>query len=103
MELYRKRVEAFGFNAIVVDGHDVEELVKAFHEAAQTKGKPTAILAKTFKGKNFVNIEDLDNWHGKAIVGDQGQDVLKVYRFKVLCQKYALLLILIKLYELVLY
>jgi len=77
MEVYRKRVEAFGFNAIVVDGHDVEELVKAFYEASQTKGRPTAILAKTFKGKNFVNIEDLDNWHGKAIVGEQGQDVLK--------------------------
>ncbi len=77
MEVYRKRLEAFGFNALVVDGHDVEELVKAFHEAEQTKGRPTAILAKTFKGKNFVNIEDLENWHGKAITGAQGQEVVK--------------------------
>ncbi|XP_058807685.1 transketolase isoform X1 [Phymastichus coffea] len=77
MEVYRKRLEAFGFNAIVVDGHDVEELVKAFHEAEQTKNRPTAILAKTFKGKNFVNIEDLDNWHGKAIIGSQGQEIIK--------------------------
>lgn len=46
VEVYRKRLEAFGFNAIVVDGHDVEELVKAFHEASQTKDKPTAIVAK---------------------------------------------------------
>ncbi|OXU23423.1 hypothetical protein TSAR_006106 [Trichomalopsis sarcophagae] len=77
MEVYRKRLEAFGFNALVVDGHDVEELVKAFHEAEQTKGRPTAILAKTFKGKNFINIEDLENWHGKAITGAQGQEVVK--------------------------
>ncbi|KAL7307393.1 hypothetical protein TKK_0000578 [Trichogramma kaykai] len=78
MEVYRKRVEAFGFNALVVDGHDVEELVKAFHEAAETKGRPTAIIAKTFKGKNFVNgIEDNFSWHGKPIVGESGQQVIK--------------------------
>ncbi|XP_043282258.1 transketolase-like protein 2 isoform X2 [Venturia canescens] len=76
MEVYRKRVEAFGFNALVVDGHDVEELVKAFHEAQTTKGRPTAIIAKTFKGKNFPNIEDLENWHGKAL-GKNAEEVLK--------------------------
>lgn len=75
MEVYRKRLDAFGFNALVVDGHDVEELAKAFYEAASTKGKPTAILAKTFKGKNFPNIEDTDNWHGKPL-GEQAQTVI---------------------------
>lgn len=75
MEVYRKRLDAFGFNALVVDGHDVEELAKAFYEAASTKGKPTAILAKTFKGKNFPNIEDTDNWHGKPL-GEQTQTVI---------------------------
>lgn len=78
MEVYRKRLEAFGFNAIVVDGHDVEELVKAFYEAQNTKDRPTALLCKTFKGKNFINIEDSDNWHGKAITGPQAQEVIKV-------------------------
>jgi transketolase len=67
VEVYRKRLEAFGFNALVVDGHDVEELVKAFHEASETKDKPTAIIAKTYKGKGFVGIEDKDNWHGKPL------------------------------------
>ncbi|ODN02005.1 Transketolase-like protein 2 [Orchesella cincta] len=67
MDVYRKRLEAFGFNALVVDGHDVEELCKAFHEASETKGRPTAIIAKTFKGKNFPSIEDQDNWHGKPL------------------------------------
>lgn len=76
MEVYRKRLDAFGFNAIVVDGHDVEELCKAFYEASETKGKPTAIIAKTFKGKFFPNIEDLENWHGKPL-GDRAQEVIK--------------------------
>lgn len=76
MEVYRKRLEAFGFNALVVDGHDVEELAKAFHEAQNTKGRPTAILAKTFKGKNFPEIEDLENWHGKPL-GNKANEVIQ--------------------------
>ena len=76
MDVYRKRLEAFGFNALVVDGHDVEELCKAFHEAANTKNQPTAIIAKTYKGKFFPNIEDLENWHGKPL-GDKANEVIK--------------------------
>jgi len=75
-EVYRQRLEAFGFNAIVVDGHDVEELCKAFYEANVTTDKPTAIIAKTFKGKFFPNIEDKENWHGKPL-GDQADSVIK--------------------------
>uniref|UniRef100_T1E2J1 transketolase n=1 Tax=Psorophora albipes TaxID=869069 RepID=T1E2J1_9DIPT len=76
MDVYRKRLEAFGFNAIVVDGHDVEELCKAFYEASVTKDRPTAIVAKTFKGKHFPNIEDLENWHGKPL-GDAANAVVE--------------------------
>uniref|UniRef100_A0A3B4WGL2 Transketolase n=1 Tax=Seriola lalandi dorsalis TaxID=1841481 RepID=A0A3B4WGL2_SERLL len=76
METYRKRCEAFGWNTYVVDGHDVEELCKAFWQAQQVKGKPTAIVAKTFKGKGLKNIEDLDNWHGKPIPKDRVKDLL---------------------------
>lgn len=76
MEVYRKRLDAFGLNAIVVDGHDVEELCRAFYEAEQTKGRPTAIIAKTFKGKFFPNIEDLENWHGKPL-GENATEVIK--------------------------
>uniref|UniRef100_A0A1B6CRA8 transketolase n=1 Tax=Clastoptera arizonana TaxID=38151 RepID=A0A1B6CRA8_9HEMI len=75
MEVYRKRLDAFGFNPIVVDGHDVEELAKAFHEASVTKGKPSAILAKTYKGKHFPNIEDAEEWHGKPL-GDKASAVV---------------------------
>jgi len=75
LETYRKRLEAFGFNALVVDGHDVEELCKAFHEAAETKGRPTAIIARTFKGKHFPQIEDQENWHGKSLGADSARVV----------------------------
>jgi len=76
MEIYRKRLEAFGFHAIVVDGHDVEELCKAFDEASATIGKPTAILAKTFKGFKFPGISDELNWHGKPL-GDKADEVIR--------------------------
>jgi len=77
LETYRKRADAFGANAVVVDGHDVDELTKAFSEAAKCKGKPTAIIAKTYKGRDFTNlIEDLDNWHGKPL-GDNGAKVIE--------------------------
>lgn len=76
VENYRKRLEAFGMNAIVTDGHDVEELVKAFHTAADTKGKPTAIVAKTLKGKNFPLIENVDNWHGKPL-GEHSDKIIQ--------------------------
>jgi len=76
MTVYQKRLEAFGFNAIVVDGHDVEELCKAFYEASRTTDRPTAIIAKTFKGKAFPQIEDADNWHGKPL-GSEADRVVK--------------------------
>ncbi|KAI1890844.1 hypothetical protein AGOR_G00157790 [Albula goreensis] len=76
METYRKRCEAFGWNTYVVDGHDVEELCKAFWQAQQVKGKPTAIVAKTFKGKGLNGIENEDNWHGKPIPKDRVDSLL---------------------------
>jgi len=75
METYRKRLSSFGFNTIVVDGHDIEELCKAFFAAETTKGMPTAIIARTFKGKDFPDIEDQMNWHGKPL-GDKADSVL---------------------------
>merc|ERR1719385_233356 len=67
MEAYRTRLESFGFNAIVVDGHDVCELAKAFDNFANTTDKPTCILAKTYKGQDFPGIANEMNWHGKAL------------------------------------
>ncbi|CAG9135764.1 unnamed protein product [Plutella xylostella] len=76
LDVYDARLKAFGLHSLVVDGHDVAELAKAFDQAAATSGKPTAIVAKTFKGKGFPGIEDKDNWHGKAL-GAEGDKIVK--------------------------
>ena len=53
LDVFQKRVEAFGWHTQVVDGHNINELLMAFDVASKTKGKPSCILAKTFKGKYF--------------------------------------------------
>jgi len=67
LETYRARVEAFGFHTMVVDGHSVEELLKAFSEAEKVKGKPSALICKTFKGMGYDGVSDKLNFHGKAL------------------------------------
>ena len=61
-----KKFEAFNFHTIVVDGHDFDQLRAAFKEAKETKGKPTAIIATTVKGKGVSFMENNAGWHGKA-------------------------------------
>ena len=61
-----KKFESFGFNVLVIDGHNFEEIFDAFEKAKQTKGKPTAIIAKTTKGKGVSFMENQAGWHGKA-------------------------------------
>ena len=50
VDVYRARFEGFGWNAIVVDGHNIEAVCKAFHDASTCKDKPTVFIAKTLKG-----------------------------------------------------
>ena len=61
-----KKFEAFGFHVISIDGHDFEQIAAAFAEAKTVKGKPTAIIAKTIKGKGVSFMEDQVGWHGSA-------------------------------------
>jgi len=61
-----KKFESFGFNTIVIDGHNFEEILNAFSKAKETKGKPTAIIARTTKGKGISYMEGNASWHGKA-------------------------------------
>lgn len=61
-----KKFESFGFNVINIDGHNFEEILDAFDKAKMTKGMPTAIIAKTIKGKGVSFMEDKAEWHGKA-------------------------------------
>ena len=67
VETYRSRWSAFGWNAIPVDGHDIAKLLDAFAQAAQTKGRPTVVLARTLKGKGISFVEDKPDWHGKPL------------------------------------
>ena len=61
-----KKFEAFNFHVINIDGNDFDEIRAALKEARETKGMPTAIIAKTIKGKGVSFMEDQAGWHGKA-------------------------------------
>jgi transketolase len=65
--VYVERARAFGWNAIEVDGHDVEDIDRAYKAAAEVKGRPTVIVARTIKGKGVKAVEDKDGWHGKPL------------------------------------
>lgn len=71
-----KKLEGFGFNVITIDGHDFEQIEAAFAEARKCKGKPTAIIAKTVKGKGVSFMEDQVGWHGQAPKGEQTEQAL---------------------------
>ena len=60
------KLEAFGFHTIAIDGHDFDQMEQAFAEAKTVKGKPTAIVMKTVKGKGVSFMENNAGWHGKA-------------------------------------
>ena len=61
-----KKFEAFNFHVININGNDFDEIRAAFEEARETKGMPTAIIAKTTKGKGVSFMENAVGWHGKA-------------------------------------
>lgn len=61
-----KKFESFGFKTLVIDGHNFDEILNAFEIAKQTKEMPTAIIAKTIKGKGISYMENQAGWHGKA-------------------------------------
>ena len=84
-----KKFEAFNFHVINIDGHDFDQIDAAFKEAKATKGMPTAIIAKTVKGKGVSFMEDKAAWHGAAPNDEQYAvamaDLEKVG--EALCQK----------------
>ena len=84
-----KKFEAFNFHVINIDGHDFDQIAAAFKEAKETKGMPTAIIAKTTKGKGVSFMEGQAGWHGKAPSDDEYktamEDLEKVG--DALCQK----------------
>ncbi len=72
-----KKFESFGFQIIHIDGHDIDEIIKAFEVAKQIKGKPTCIIAKTIKGKGVDFMENQAGWHGKAPNDEQFQQAIR--------------------------
>ncbi|MBF0410638.1 MAG: transketolase [Candidatus Riflebacteria bacterium] len=74
---YAKKIEAFGWEAYVIDGHNISEIIQAFEKALKVHGKPACIIAKTFKGKGVSFMENSDGWHGKPLKkGDELQKAL---------------------------
>jgi transketolase len=67
LDRYTERALAFGWHAILVDGHDVEAIDNAYAEAVATTGKPTVVVARTVKGKGVAAVEDVNGFHGKPL------------------------------------
>lgn len=73
---YERKFKAFGWDAISIDGHNVSQILSALKKARLSK-KPTAIIAKTLKGKGVSFCEDVNGWHGKPLKQDELQHALE--------------------------
>ncbi len=81
---YQKKLQAFGWEAIVVDGHDFSEISQAFLQAQTSHDRPVMIIAKTMKGKGIKKVENKDGFHGKALpyaeIGEHAKDLGEIDR-----------------------
>src|ERR671939_1309906 len=75
LDSYANRARAFGWDAIEIDGHDVEAIDRAYAQALQVTGRPVAIVARTIKGKGAKEVEDKGGWHGKAL--DHADEIIE--------------------------
>ena len=84
-----QKFEAFNFHVISIDGHDFDSIAEAFEEARTIKGQPTAIIAKTVKGKGVSFMENQASWHGAAPNDEQYAVAMAELEKEgeVLCQK----------------
>ncbi len=79
-EIYRRRFEAFGWGAIVVDGHDFSQIDTAIQKALDYKVGPSVIIAKTVKGKGIAVWEDQPNWHNRMLPAEELKKALAEYQ-----------------------
>ncbi len=77
VQRYVEIFNAFNWRALLVDGHDIEQLMKVFDKAREITQKPIVIIAKTFKGRGINMVEDKEGYHGKAIPKDKLDEALK--------------------------
>jgi transketolase len=76
--VYAERARAFGWQTLEIDGHNLEEIDKAYRAATTAQGNaPTLIVAQTVKGKGFSEIENKEGWHGKALPPDMAERAIK--------------------------
>lgn len=71
-----KKFEAFGWNVLVIDGHDIGEILNAIEKAKNCKGKPTVVICNTIKGKGVSFMENQASWHGTAPNKEQCKQAL---------------------------
>ena len=71
LDAYEKRIAPFGWETIVIDGHDFTGIMGAYEKALTVTDRPVMIIARTIKGKGVSFIEDLNGWHGKVLNRDQ--------------------------------
>ncbi len=76
IKAYERKFKAFGWDVILVDGHKINEILKAFKKARENV-VPTAILAKTIKGKGVSFLEDKNGWHGKPLKEEESRRALE--------------------------
>ncbi len=86
---YAARAKAFGWNPIVIDGHNYEEIDQAFSQAVEGSDQPTLIIAKTLKGKGVSFVENKDGWHGKAMSPEQAEQAIQELDPQARSQTYA--------------
>lgn len=72
-----EKFKAFGWNVVVIDGHDFDQIFDAFDQARACKDKPTAIIAKTHKGRGVSFMEDNPGWHGKAPNAEEAKQAVE--------------------------
>lgn len=77
VERWRAKWSAFGWNAVVVDGHDIQALLDAYQTAASTGGRPTVVLARTVKGKGIPGVEGVPGHHGKPLDREKAEEAVR--------------------------
>ncbi len=73
---YAARTRAFGWHTIEIDGHNLDQIARAYDQALRPREQPTVIVAKTLKGRGVSLLENKDNWHGKALNQEQARQAL---------------------------
>ncbi len=76
-EAYASRIASFGWETIVIDGHNFDEILPAYDKAVENRDKPVMIIARTVKGKGVSFVEDKNGWHGKTLSKEQLDQALR--------------------------